>query len=391
MSNGIKRQNKPIRVAFLIIGGKHWFGGYNYLLNLLAALKIKSDDIKPILFLGNDLDESLLKPLQDSGYEIVFDDLFNTRTKSKTILKAMILGKNTRIERIFAANHIDAVFEADMFLGWRVNIPRLSWIPDFQHKHLGHLFTVLGKFRRNFLFWMISKTRTVMLSSQDAQKDLIKFYSSSKLNSCVVPFAVRTPEFDRSNADKILEKYGISTPFFYLPNQYWVHKNHKVVLEALNILKNESKSFLVISSGGCQDKRDIDHCNSIDEMIKKYHLEKQYIMLGSIPYNDVLSLMDASSAVINPSFFEGWSTTVEEAKSLDVPLILSDINVHKEQVPQYGVFFAPNSARQLAEVLANFRCNKGSFTYSLDEQMRLEIFATKFVTAIEFTIQMKLE
>lgn len=33
---------------------------------------------------------------------------------------------------------------------------------------------------------------------------------------------------------------------------------------------------------------------------------------------------------VNPSFYEGWSTTVEEAKSIGVPLLLSDIPVHRE-------------------------------------------------------------
>ena len=60
--------------------------------------------------------------------------------------------------------------------------------------------------------------------------------------------------------------------------------------------------------------------------------------------------MRASIAVINPSLIEGWSTTVEEAKSLGVPLILSDIPVHREQ-NQEVMFFDPRSARSLAETM----------------------------------------
>jgi glycosyltransferase involved in cell wall biosynthesis len=41
--------------------------------------------------------------------------------------------------------------------------------------------------------------------------------------------------------------------------------------------------------------------------------------------------MRASTALINPSLFEGWSTTVEEAKSTGTPMILSDLGVHREQ------------------------------------------------------------
>lgn len=56
-------------------------------------------------------------------------------------------------------------------------------------------------------------------------------------------------------------------------------------------------------------------------------------------------------ALINPSNFEGWSTTVEESKSLGLPIILSDIPVHIEQAPPLGRYFKANSAEDLAAAM----------------------------------------
>jgi len=58
-----------------------------------------------------------------------------------------------------------------------------------------------------------------------------------------------------------------------------------------------------------------------------------------------------SNSLINPSFFEGWSTTVEEAKSMGKRIILSDIEVHREQNPSGGVFFDPKNPKELAEIM----------------------------------------
>lgn len=58
-----------------------------------------------------------------------------------------------------------------------------------------------------------------------------------------------------------------------------------------------------------------------------------------------------SVAVINPSLFEGWSTTVEEAKSLGVPLILSDLSIHREQTGGAASFFNPEDPTDIARVL----------------------------------------
>ena len=54
-------------------------------------------------------------------------------------------------------------------------------------------------------------------------------------------------------------------------------------------------------------------------------------IFGLVPYDDVAAFMQHALAVINPSLFEGWSSTVEEAKSFGKKILLSDIAVHREQ------------------------------------------------------------
>ncbi|MCL4501103.1 MAG: glycosyltransferase, partial [Deltaproteobacteria bacterium] len=66
---------------------------------------------------------------------------------------------------------------------------------------------------------------------------------------------------------------------------------------------------------------------------------------------ELAALMRHAMAMINPSLFEGWSTTVEEAKSLGKRILLSDIPVHKEQAPERGIFFPPHEPEALAEAL----------------------------------------
>jgi glycosyltransferase involved in cell wall biosynthesis len=61
--------------------------------------------------------------------------------------------------------------------------------------------------------------------------------------------------------------------------------------------------------------------------------------------------MKNSLAVINPSMFEGWSTTVEEAKLFGKTVVLSDIAVHREQSPVNGIYFDPADPVALAQQL----------------------------------------
>ena len=64
--------------------------------------------------------------------------------------------------------------------------------------------------------------------------------------------------------------------------------------------------------------------------------------------------MRASAVIIQPSRFEGWSTSVQDAKALGRPLICSDISVHREQAPEAKGFFSPDDSQELADLLSAF-------------------------------------
>jgi glycosyltransferase involved in cell wall biosynthesis len=64
--------------------------------------------------------------------------------------------------------------------------------------------------------------------------------------------------------------------------------------------------------------------------------------------------MKGAKAIIQPSLFEGWSTVIEDAKSLQVPVIASNIDVHKEQMEDRGVYFEATNELDLANVLIDF-------------------------------------
>jgi glycosyltransferase involved in cell wall biosynthesis len=74
--------------------------------------------------------------------------------------------------------------------------------------------------------------------------------------------------------------------------------------------------------------------------------------LGVIPLDHVYALLRASMALINSSRFEGWSTTVEEAKSFGVPMILSDLDVHREQTGSTARYFGADDPKMLADHLS---------------------------------------
>jgi glycosyltransferase involved in cell wall biosynthesis len=87
-------------------------------------------------------------------------------------------------------------------------------------------------------------------------------------------------------------------------------------------------------------------------LVSAYGLTDNFRFLGIVPRPHVYALMRLSTALINPSLSEGWSTPVEEAKSLGVPMLLSDLCVHREQAGTRAQYFHPQAAEQLASLMA---------------------------------------
>ena len=80
--------------------------------------------------------------------------------------------------------------------------------------------------------------------------------------------------------------------------------------------------------------------------------------------------------IINPSLFEGWSSTVEEAKSLGKNIILSDLNVHKEQNPPNALYFSALDDKQLAEILKEkWQSNSFGPDFELEKSARENMLA----------------
>lgn len=108
-----------------------------------------------------------------------------------------------------------------------------------------------------------------------------------------------------------------------------------------------------------------------------------------IPLPHVYALLRASTALINPSRFEGWSTTVEEAKSFGVPMILSDIDVHREQSSGAARYFGIDDPVLLADHLMEVsKMNNAAPVRSIvpyqDDSVRA--FAASFSDALRRTL-----
>ena len=368
-----------IRLAFVIHSTRTWLGGINVILNLINSISSSKFCSKIKILLFTDSKVKLNKFKLNKNVEIIESpELFKINLFCKIIDKISIIlsSKTIYLEKILKKHNVDFLTHTTFVTGKKSIAKSIVWIPDFQYLYFPELFSLKYKLLRKINTYIYNEHAfKILLSSKSALSDIKRICNIKKKKLIVSKFTFNVPKPKNLKKFSYLKKkYSLKRNFFYLPNQYWVHKNHKVVIEAVNIIKKKSnKNVIVYSSGSKNDYRFKNNFQNLFNLVRKYKLNKNYIYLGLIPYLDVMSLIYYSLAVINPSLFEGWSSTVEQAKAYNKKIILSNISVHREQKPKYSYFFHPKNSLNLSKILIKLNSPKKYLPKNVDLNLKKNI------------------
>lgn len=329
-----------------------WIGGANYISNLLQSVAALPDrTIETIMFTPPMEDASLVARFGVD--EHIQTPLVSPRDPRRLAGKVAqrCFGHDVVFEHLAKRHRIDVVSHS-LPLGRRSSVPVVSWIPDFQEEHLPEFFTAEERARRARNNLASAAAARVIVSSAHALRDLERCLPQAAHKADVLRFVAGFGSSSMApSVEEIATRYALDGPFFYLPNQFWIHKNHRVVIDALARLKTRGVRVTVIASGHTSDYRHATHFDGLMELARSLDVLDCFRVVGLIPYPDVAALMKHCVAVINPSLFEGWSTTVEESKSLGKRVLLSDIAVHREQASDRASYFGADDPDALATLL----------------------------------------
>lgn len=336
--------------------------GYTYLSNLLKAIRLADDQIEICLLRRPDEDiaSPSARALTERANHLLPCPSLHLERWSLPWAQAQLYRRVLRrdypdrtLNDFLEAKRIDAVFgswwqypEASVFPSVRM----CAWIHDFQFVHFPDFYDT-GTLRSTIrgIPRTVDAADRVIVSSHDALKDLLSFVPGAASKARVFPFVsdVEDQTYE-SDPGSVARKYHLPDKFIYLPNQFWQHKNHRQVLAALHILSRRGIRPNIVCTGLPHDYKKPAHFAELLTLVSELGLQQQMIFIGLIPIDDVKTLMRQALCVLNPSLFEGWSSTVEEAKSLGKALLLSALPVHREQNPPSSLFFDPHDPEDLA-------------------------------------------
>ena len=343
---------KRVRLVILYSYNENWIGGTYYIQNLILALNKVDDTFKPQLLIaaGSDAEYQALAALTRYPYI----QQIQLHIKHGIIVRAL----NKLSRKLFKKNMIstsfskyDLRFQTVPEFKHEIKKSVLYWIPDFQEHYLPDFFsTEEVELRKGIQAGVASTGKYILFSSESARADFNRFYPANKLRQFVLNFAVTHSSSSELAIEDLLRKYDLPSDYFICCNQFWIHKNHQIVMQAVHKLKKQGKSVLMVFTGKEFDHRFPDHFLLLRNTCTELEIDENIRFLGFIAREEQLCLIRHARAVVQPSLFEGWSTVVEDAKALNAKIIASAIDVHHEQLEEYDqkLYFDPYNANELA-------------------------------------------
>lgn len=347
-----------MKIGFYSNHGSEWIAGVLYIQTVIRALAELPETVRPRmhLLMHRATDIAHYGDLQHAlASTIRYDHIAASswRRWMKNCLRRLS-GKES-LQRCIRQAGVDVVFPCMKPMGKSFPVPWIGWIPDFQHRRLPELFSADERGSRDRHYQgILDEAAHVVVSSEDARADLLRFYRVCPERISVYRFRTHAdPRWFEGDPHETVRELGLPRKFLMFPSQWWKHKNHLVLIEAMARVRDAGIDdvFLVLT-GKDSDFRHPDHAQEIRRAIAGHGLEERIRDLGLLPRWQQVQLMRAACAIVQPSCFEGWSMLVEDCRALGKTVFLSDIPVHREQAYPRVEVFAPESADQLASRIA---------------------------------------
>lgn len=370
-----------------------WLGGRNYFSSLFSAFReVAPREWQLVLVMGRKTRSTL--PDEFPWIEILRTPLMD-RLQPAWLARQVLIRKfqnDYLLAWYLSRNKIDLLTHS-AYLGPRSAIKTLPWLYDFQFMHLPEYWSPAQIRWSEIRYTNACKHgHGLVVSSHDALKDLNSFAPWCDKPKYVLQFVSNPVDFDRlPSGEDIRRRYALPDQYFHLSNQFWSNKNHRLAIDAIALLKEAGIHTTIACTGKPFDARMPNYFNELMAYCRAKGVEDRFKVLGVVPHADLQGLMAYSTAVINPSRFEGWNTSVEEAKTMHKRLLLSDIAVHVEQAPRNARFFSVDDshalAKHMAETLEAQPFNPSKEEIQADYHLRLRAFGQCYLDMVTDLMQ----
>jgi glycosyltransferase involved in cell wall biosynthesis len=230
-------------------------------------------------------------------------------------------------------------------------------ILDLQHVYYPRFFTREElRHRRRFYKSSCGAATRIMAISGFTGKTVVENYGVDPARVVVTWLAVGAsfvPGLEAGRVREARRRYGLPDRYFFYPANFWPHKNHSRLLDALASLRNRGMAglSLVLCGAGLDDR-------SAAGLKEKLAAAEGVKMLGYLPREDLPAVYAGADFMVYPSLFEGFGIPLIEAMAMGCPVAASNAASVPEVVGDAGLIFAPMDTEAMATAISRMHADE---------------------------------
>lgn len=225
-----------------------------------------------------------------------------------------------------------------------------------------------GSFARSILM----KADRIIVSSEAAKKDIVECFKAKPEKIKVIYKGVDQRFFEKVGQKEIArvkEKYKIKGKYFLFLSTIKPINNlvglvrafadarvmlQKAAQETHNAIGNDYSNCQLVLAG----KEGWLSAEEITETAKELRIEKDILLTGYIPPEDLNGLFQGADLFLFPPFYEEFGAPALEAMAAGVPVIASKIPALEEVLDGSAAFVDPNNIEVWSREIMNLANNK---------------------------------
>ncbi|HET6497861.1 MAG TPA: glycosyltransferase family 1 protein, partial [Coriobacteriia bacterium] len=379
------RRVEAVRIGIVPVLDRSWGGMYQYSVSFVLGLSELGLDDEFVVFASHDV--PVPDEIRAGPYEVAIMPEFDrlravrrmfgkalppsviswlariahaSRGRDTTAGRAKLLATDTAWREWFARFEVDLlVFTVESDIAFRTGLPYVVSIHDLQHRQQPGLpeFSHESDWERREYRMRnsIANAAVVLVDSDMGKQDLLEHYGDTGIDpEYVMPFRSSPAHYlsavpTDAEIAAVRKRYSLPDRYLFYPAQFWPHKNHRRIIEALGLLADDGMRPHLVLAGSASGR--LRHQTFLDVMRTASHLgvAEQVHYLGYVPDDDMKALYSRAETLVMPTFFGTTNIPVIEAWHFDCPVVTSDLRGLREQVDGAAVLVDPSSAPSIAD------------------------------------------
>jgi len=189
--------------------------------------------------------------------------------------------------------------------------------------------------------------------SQATKENVVETYDVDSETVYPLPLGpshVGSGAVEESPRESVRSAYDLPESFLLYPANTWPHKNHRLLVDALEYVEKTYDECLPLVCTGGRDDRGVAPEHRIDDL-KTLDPADRVHDLGFVDSSHLRALYHECRLLVYPSQFEGGGLPVIEGWQFDTPVVCSDIPPLRERGGDAAAYFDPTSAADVGETV----------------------------------------